>query len=237
MNLFIRVVILWYSSNWSCPLILFFHGFILWSLFLELSSALELKSEPIPSGCIYHPSIWPVIIYIIRFILWFNSSLKFTFRSFHQLNWPLNLFLPGVILSSSSSMELSSDPFHLVVFRWSPLFLELSSDYIHSWSWPFIPFIPGDVFWLSSSLELSSYSLPHWGCHLILFLFRLRERELQLQSDLTTASREINRLRLNVKREEGSLSQGLARQHWMMAQCSVWDCSGSTEDWLSAQSD
>ena len=29
--------------------------------------------------------------------------------------------------------------------------------------------------------------------------FRLRERELQLQSDLTTASREINRLRINLK--------------------------------------
>lgn len=32
-----------------------------------------------------------------------------------------------------------------------------------------------------------------------LTLYRLRERELQLQSDLTTASREINRLRVNIK--------------------------------------
>ena len=30
-------------------------------------------------------------------------------------------------------------------------------------------------------------------------ILRLRERELQLQSDLTTASREINRLRMNIK--------------------------------------
>ena len=49
---------------------------------------------------------------------------------------------------------------------------------------------------------------------------RLRERELQLQSDLTTASREINRLRVNIKQagsnnnnssrggEEGSSSRG-----------------------------
>ena len=43
---------------------------------------------------------------------------------------------------------------------------------------------------------------------------RLRERELQLQSDLTTASREINRLRVNIKQagssrggEEGSSSR------------------------------
>lgn len=33
--------------------------------------------------------------------------------------------------------------------------------------------------------------------------FRLRERELQLQSDLTTASREINRLRMNIKQATG----------------------------------
>ena len=36
---------------------------------------------------------------------------------------------------------------------------------------------------------------------------RLRERELQLQSDLTTASREINRLRVNIK-QAGSAREG-----------------------------
>ena len=35
---------------------------------------------------------------------------------------------------------------------------------------------------------------------------RLRERELQLQSDLTTASREINRLRVNIKQAGSSSS-------------------------------
>ena len=32
---------------------------------------------------------------------------------------------------------------------------------------------------------------------------RLRERELQLQSDLTTTSREIKRLRVNIKQAMG----------------------------------
>ena len=36
-----------------------------------------------------------------------------------------------------------------------------------------------------------------------IFCSRLRERELQLQSDLTTASREINRLRMNIKQATG----------------------------------
>ena len=37
---------------------------------------------------------------------------------------------------------------------------------------------------------------------------RLRERELQLQSDLTTASREINRLRVNIKQAGSNSSRG-----------------------------
>ena len=42
-------------------------------------------------------------------------------------------------------------------------------------------------------------------CHeiklIIIFIFRLRERELQLGSDLSIASREINRLRVEIKRQ------------------------------------
>ena len=38
-------------------------------------------------------------------------------------------------------------------------------------------------------------------------IFRLRERELQLQSDLTTASREINRLRMNIKQAASGHTQ------------------------------
>ena len=44
-----------------------------------------------------------------------------------------------------------------------------------------------------------------------LLCFRLRERELQLQSDLTTASREINRLRMNIKQAASAGSGGQAR--------------------------
>ena len=40
-----------------------------------------------------------------------------------------------------------------------------------------------------------------------LLCFRLRERELQLQSDLTTASREINRLRMNIKQAASGSSR------------------------------
>ena len=42
---------------------------------------------------------------------------------------------------------------------------------------------------------------------------RLRERELQLQSDLTTASREINRLRVNIKQAgSNSSSRGAGEE-------------------------
>ena len=60
---------------------------------------------------------------------------------------------------------------------------------------------------LSDSL-CPSFIIAHVS-HFNDVVFRLRERELQLQSDLTTASREINRLRVNIK-QAGSNSTSRA---------------------------
>ena len=56
-----------------------------------------------------------------------------------------------------------------------------------------------------------------------LLCFRLRERELQLQSDLTTASREINRLRMNIKQaaSAGSGSQARAGDQHQLTSASL----------------
>ena len=62
---------------------------------------------------------------------------------------------------------------------------------------------------LSDSLY-PSFIIAHVSHSFDATLFsRLRERELQLQSDLTTASREINRLRVNIK-QAGSNSTSRA---------------------------
>ena len=58
----------------------------------------------------------------------------------------------------------------------------------------------------TSSINKLYPALPNY-----LLCFRLRERELQLQSDLTTASREINRLRMNIKQAASAGSGGQAR--------------------------
>ena len=54
-----------------------------------------------------------------------------------------------------------------------------------------------------------SFNIAHVSHFNDVVFSRLRERELQLQSDLTTASREINRLRVNIK-QAGSNSTSRA---------------------------
>ena len=54
--------------------------------------------------------------------------------------------------------------------------------------------------------------MNHGMFNLNVNFFRLRERELQLQSDLTTASREINRLRKEMATGPGAKGRIIRRE-------------------------